>query len=277
MPLGYRLGLPAWAFSGWQDTYFPRGQAALASYASVFNAVEGNTTFYRVPTAARVDSWREALAGRDFEICFKLPRTVTHERTPQLDDLRAFLRAVERLETHLGPLLLQFPATVDAAAINAMTALFEALPAGWRYVVEVRHAEFFAAPERLTPLLDRLGAGRVSLDARALYEGNTLHPEVVRALHEKPDVPVLDAVWHGLAFTRLVLHPDGRNEAYLQRWAHRVAAQRQAGIDSYVMIHCPNNQHCPAFARHFHEALAAQYPDAGTLPGWPVPQQASLL
>ena len=275
--LGYRLGLPAWAFAGWQDVYFPRSQAALAEYARVFNAVEGNTTFYRVPTPKNVAAWREALAGRDFEICFKLPRTVTHERTPRLDDLNEFLQTIAPLGEHLGPLLVQLPATVDTAALAALNPVFDALPSAWRCVVEVRHPEFFDAPDRLAPLLERLGAGRVAMDTRALYRGDQRHPEVVNALHEKPDVPVLDELWHGLSFTRLVLHPDGNNAAYVDDWVARTAAHLEAGITSYVMIHCPNNQHCPPFARRFHDALAARHPAAGMLPDWPVPTQASLL
>jgi uncharacterized protein YecE (DUF72 family) len=55
--LGYYLGLPAWGFPGWSGTYFPRpagSESALGHYARVFNTVEGNTTFYRVPDAPTV-------------------------------------------------------------------------------------------------------------------------------------------------------------------------------------------------------------------------------
>ena len=45
----YNIGLPAWAFPGWHGRYFNTTPSALASYASVFNTVEGNTTFYHVP------------------------------------------------------------------------------------------------------------------------------------------------------------------------------------------------------------------------------------
>ena len=59
--LPYRLGLPAWAFAGWRGRYFTARPSQLASYARVFNAVEGNTTFYRTPDAATVTRWREAV------------------------------------------------------------------------------------------------------------------------------------------------------------------------------------------------------------------------
>ncbi len=276
--LPYRLGLPAWAFPGWQDRYFPAEPSMLASYARVFNAVEGNTTFYRVPDERSVAAWREAVSGRSFEFCFKLPRTVTHRRRPDLDDLKAFLRAVEPLGEHLGPLLLQLPETVDAAALLDLEPVFRALPGGLRKVVEVRHPQFFEAPERLEPLLTELAAGRVVLDTRALYRGDVSHPEVRNAVHEKPDVPVLEKDYHGLSFTRLVLHPNGHNEPYLDEWARRVHARLAEGFAVTMMIHCPNNAHCPAFARQFHERLVSVAGSAaGTLADWPAPWQASLL
>ena len=52
--LGYYLGLPAWGFPGWTGSYFPEpgaGGSTLDHYARVFNTVEGNTSFYRVPDA----------------------------------------------------------------------------------------------------------------------------------------------------------------------------------------------------------------------------------
>lgn len=276
----YRLGLPAWAFAGWRGRYFDNQPSALASYARVFSSVEGNTSFYRIPDADSVRHWREALAGRDFRLCFKLPREVTHEARPDGRALMHFLAAIDGLREWLGPLLVQLPARVGPASMDAIVALFEALPAGWPTVLEVRHPAFFDDPLRLAPLLDRFGAGRVMLDTRPLYRGDLSHPEVRAALHEKPDLPVLDQVYNGLAFVRLVLHPDlDGNAEYLRFWARRAAEWLRRGDELFMMIHCPNNLHCPILAERFHELLRAEDPGLGIgpLPGWPIPQQASLL
>lgn len=276
----YRLGLPAWAFPGWKDRYFPARPSPLAGYARVFNAVEGNTTFYRVPDERSVAAWREAVAGREFEFCFKLPRTVTHERRPDAGDLRSFLRAIEPLGDHLGPLLVQLPARCGPAELPMLDALLGSLPAALPRVLEVRHPAFFERPERLEPLLETHHCGRVMMDARPLYQGDREHPEVRSALHEKPDLPILPAVYNGLVFVRLVLHPDRRdNQRYLDEWARRVADWLAAGHRVHLMIHCPNNLHCPELAVEFHETLR-RLPDAGSLPplpDWPIPEQGSLI
>lgn len=274
----YRLGLPAWAFPGWQGRYFDADPSPLASYARVFGGVEGNTTFYRIPDASTVDQWRRALEGRDFRLCFKLPRSVTHERRPDRDDLRSFLGAIEPLQAHLGPLLLQFPATVDGAALERLAPVFEAVTGRHRAVLEVRHPELFERPELLEPTLERFELGRVVLDTRALYGGDQDHPEVREALHEKPDVPVRPQAHQGLVFVRLVLHPDpASNTPYLEYWAEACAEFIGDGQSVYVMIHCPDNLHCPPFAERFHELLRTRVEGLGPLPPWPVPQQSQLL
>ena len=276
----YRLGLPAWAFPGWKDRFWGARPTPLASYSSVFDAVEGNTTFYRIPEPSTVRGWLETVAERDFEFAFKLPRTVTHERRADFDDLHRFLRAIEPLGAHRGPLLVQFPARVGPRDVEAIDALLARLPDGTPHVLEVRHPRFFEEPRMLEPLLDRHGSGLVTLDTRALYGGDLTHPDVVGALHEKPDLPVLGREANGLLFLRLVLHPQAiYNGATLDDWATRVAGLLDSDVTVYAMIHCPNNLYCPGFAREFHDRLRARAPEntLAPLPPWPAPQQAGLF
>ena len=277
----YYLGLPAWAFPGWKDRYFTDAPSRLANYANVFDTVEGNTTFYRIPDDATVRRWRDAVAGRRFRFCFKLPRDVTHERQPDLEALAAFLRVLAPLEAHLAPLFVQFPATVGPQQLEAFEPVFAAIRERHRFVVEVRHRAFFAEPELLTPTLERHGAGRVVLDSRPLYEGDRTHPDVLDALHVKPDLPVRPDVFANVAMVRLILHPEiAFNQRYIREWAGHVAGYLRDGVETYMMIHCPNNLHCPPLARRFHDTLRACPAMAGlpALPQWPLPaEQRSLF
>ena len=245
----YFLGLPAWAFPGWKDRYFTDEPSRLASYAEVFNTVEGNTTFYRVPDANTVSRWRDAVSGNSFRFCFKLPRAVTHEHRPDLDELEQFVGAIDPLANSLGPLLVQFPASVGPAELPRYQSVLETLRARHRFVVEVRHQAFFDEPALLEPTLEQFDAGRVVLDSRPIYEGDRTHPD--------------------LAF----------NERYIDEWAQHVARFLGTGTEMYMMIHCPNNLHCPPLALDFHRALKqvegmTRLPD---LEPWPLPEQLSLV
>lgn len=278
MSPGYYLGLPAWAYPGWAGEYFPAVGSALAHYASVFNTVEGNTSFYRVPDAGAVARWAEAVSGTGFRFSFKLPRSVTHERRPDWDDLSRFLAVMEPLGEHLGPFLVQCPAGLGPEALPALEALFERLPGAYRYALEVRHPEFFSRPQLLEPLLERSGAGRVMFDSRPIYREDSQHPEVLAARHRKPDVPLLDTVYNGLVYARVVLHPERScNGPYLEDWLRRCETYLAEGHQLYFMMHCPNNQHCPAFAEEFHSLLRGRLPSLAALPPWPVPRQDRLF
>ncbi|MFK8017080.1 MAG: DUF72 domain-containing protein [Gammaproteobacteria bacterium] len=275
----YFLGLPAWAFPGWKDRYFYDRPSRLNSYASVFNTVEGNTTFYRVPDPDSVRRWQTALAGSAFRFCFKLPREVTHEARPDRRQLDAFLAALTPLRHHLGPLFIQFPATVAPDDLPSFEPVFDAVRRVRRFVIEVRHPAFFDAPDALDSVVDHYAADRVIFDSRPLFRGDLEHPEVRAARHEKPDVAVVDRVRHGVTMVRLILHPDLKSNAtYIDEWATTCAARLKAGGEVYMMIHCPNNLHCPTLAEQFHDALRQRLPDGAlpTLPAWPVPQQTGL-
>ena len=275
--LPYRLGLPAWAFAGWQGPYFRSGGSVLGDYASVFNTVEGNTSFYRVPEDTTVARWAEAVQGRDFEFCWKLPREITHEPRPDLELLERFLQRIRPLGRHNGPLLLQFSDRTGPDQLDTVRRILERLPTDRRNVIEVRHPAFFDQPERLQPLIAEFDLGRVCMDTRPLYQGDLDHPEVQRARHEKPQVPVLPSLANGLEFIRLVLHPDGvSNAPWIESAARRAAAALGRQEQVYVLIHCPNNQHCPELALAFHAALGRTLKrrDWPPLPPWPVAQRS---
>ena len=257
-PIGkrYHLGLPAWAFPGWKDRYFTDRPSRLVSYAGV-----------------------STVANSDFRFCLKLPRTVTHERSPDLGELDRFLTRIEPLSGNLGPFLVQFPATLGPGELSAFEPVFERVGRMHRFVIEVRHHSFFDDPELLEPVIERYSAGRVMLDSRPLYKGDRNHPEVLAALHEKPDVPVLTTVYNDLALIRVILHPDiVSNDSWISEWSERVATYLSDGAEVYMMIHCPNNLHCPPLARKFHNALRADLPrtNLDSLPDWPVPEQQDL-
>jgi uncharacterized protein YecE (DUF72 family) len=272
----YYLGLPAWAFAGWKDRYFVDSPSRLGSYASIFNTVEGNTSFYSTPAEATVERWYEAMPA-GFRPAFKLPQSVTHRPRPGFRELTRFLDVMDGLAERRGPYMIQLPASVDSLGIERLEPVFEQVATRGRFVIEVRHRTFFEQPELLEPWLQRYAAGRVMLDSRPIYEGDRSHPEVLDALHEKPDVPVLDTVYGDLPFVRLILHPDiVSNDPWLDAWADTAAAWISEGLRPFIMIHCPNNLHCPPLAADFHERLRARTALAA-LPPWPVPEQQALL
>ena len=100
------LGLPFWAFDGWQGGLYTSDSRAgdfLRQYGRAFNAVEGNTTFYAVPSERTVEKWdQESPDG--FRFCFKMPRTITHDAMllDVADEAHAFLERISPLRDGPG-------------------------------------------------------------------------------------------------------------------------------------------------------------------------------
>ena len=159
-----RLGCPVWACTAWRGSLFTRRAARddyLPQYASVFDAVEGNSTFYGLPTEATVVRWHEQVP-RHFRFCFKFPQVITHRMLLRYADAETseFLFLLEPLRDRLGPLLLQLPPNFGAADLHVLTHYLDGLPGGFPYAVEVRHPEFFDGGAFEAALDDALQPGR---------------------------------------------------------------------------------------------------------------------
>src|SRR5277367_487879 len=107
-----RTGTSAFTAQGWDGTFYPKGIAArdyLSYYATQFDAVELDNTFYRTPAVSTVKGWY-AKTPPGFLFAAKVPQVITHEKAlvDCDEDFRVFLRTMDCLGEKLGPLLLQF-------------------------------------------------------------------------------------------------------------------------------------------------------------------------
>ena len=273
----YHLGCPFWSFDGWNGRLYSRDARPadrLRQYAEVFDTVEGNTTFYSVPSERTVARWRDAV-GPGFRFCFKLPREITHDRMLRDVDapLADFLRALAPLRDHLGPFLVQLPPALGPDHLAALEAFLDRLPREHAWAVEMRHPRLFE-DERLAEHCDALlaerGMDRVVMDTRALRAGDARHPEVIGALHQKPDLPVRPEPIGMRPFVRWVGHPDAApNDAYLEAWAAHVAAWVDEGLEPFFFVHTASNRRTPEVARDFHARVGRHAERAvGALPAF---------
>jgi uncharacterized protein YecE (DUF72 family) len=70
------LGTSSFTAAGWQGSFYPIGMRSkdfLSYYASQFQTVEIDSTFYGTPTASTVTSWNEK-TPQDFIIAAKVPQ-----------------------------------------------------------------------------------------------------------------------------------------------------------------------------------------------------------
>jgi hypothetical protein len=139
----------------------------LTYYATKFDTVEVDSTFYRTPSVATVNGWeRKTPAG--FLLAVKIPRTITHEKIFQNcdEDLKQFLETMDLMGAKLGPLLFQFGYFNKSAFksgkefLARLEPFLKKLPKGYKFALEIRNktwlsAEFFDLVEisrQLAPL-----------------------------------------------------------------------------------------------------------------------------
>ena len=140
------LGSMGWSYKFWP--LYEEGSNAsdyLSQYASHFNSVEVNNTFYRIPNIPTVENWYEDVPS-GFVFSSKFPRSISHAGSLNYDEerLEVFLRNISVFKDKKGPLLLQLPPYSRSAAFENLESLLEALPAGDKIAVEFRNKEWLS-------------------------------------------------------------------------------------------------------------------------------------
>jgi len=169
------IGCSGWSYEDWVGRFYPVALAKkkedwLRYYASFFNTVEINSTFYRFPNEFMVNGWvKKGLALKDFEYSVKMPQAVTHEAMVKLEGGRAGIDAsafeescVKPLATNglLGTVLLQLSPYFhrEEASLRVLEEVLQALDTeAYRYAVEFRHRSWLEGGQsRLDPKTSRL-------------------------------------------------------------------------------------------------------------------------
>lgn len=275
----YFLGCPIWGNKAWVGELFApeaKQQDFLRQYASVFNTVEGNTTFYGLPTAKTAARWL-ADTSKGFRFALKFPRVISHTKRLRNaeSETAAFMELLATLQDRLGPSFLQLPPSFGPRDLPALDEYLTALPNAFHYAVEIRHSLFFAEAENeLNAILKSHRANRVVFDTRGLHSATVDDPAGREAQRKKPKVPVRFVATGRFPFVRFVGHPEvHENLPLLSEWAPVVANWIREGRTPFVFFLAPDDFFAPQLARHFHRLLS-NHIEVGEMRAWPAEQVA---
>jgi uncharacterized protein YecE (DUF72 family) len=224
------VGCSGWQYRHWRRDFYPSDLPAsrwFEHYASVFDTVEINSTFYRLPEAATFAAWARR-APRGFRFAVKASRYLTHmkkltEPEEPLDRLFSRVRALGR---HRGPVLYQLPPGWKLDG-DRLEQFLHALPRHARHVFEFRDASWYA--DEVLALLVRHRA------ALCLHDMRGSAPPRCRV------GPFVYVRFHGAGGTYSGSYPDER----LRGWAGWLHEQRQAGVDVYAYFNNDVGGHAP--------------------------------
>lgn len=168
----FRIGCAGWAIPAAQRQDFGEGDSVLARYATRFDAVEINSSFYRTHAPAVYARWAASVPAT-FRFAVKLPRTMTHDaRLVGVSTLlSAFVDQSSALGGKLGALLVQLPPSLiwHKAQAGTFFRMLRRRYAG-RVACEPRHGSWFTTDA--SSMLAHYGIARVAADPPVAAQGD---------------------------------------------------------------------------------------------------------
>ena len=259
--LPLRLRCPVWNCAEWVGEIYPSGTPKsrwLHWYSRTFNTVEGNSTFYGLPSLDVARRWADHSVD-GFRFALKVPQTISHDAMliGCERELEAFLTFADVLHCadRLGPSFLQLPPAFGPNSAACMERFLDRLPRELPWAVEVRHHDWFDqshAEQELNDMLRQRGINKVLFDSRPLYQAPPDDEIEAISQSRKPKTPVRQTVTSNHPMLRLV----GRNrielaEHYVQQWLPIIAQWINEGLEPYVFTHAPDDRFAPQFAKLF--------------------------
>lgn len=248
----FRIGTSAFTAAGWETAFYPAGMKAadyLTYYATKFNTVEVDSTFYRTPSVATVNGW-ERKTSPGFTLAAKVPQLITHEKVLQDcdEDLKQFLETMDLMGDKLGPLLFQFGYfnkmvfKSGKEFLARLAPFLKKLPKGYRFALEIRNkqwlsAEFFDLLREhkvAYALIDQAWMPRPS-EIFEKFDPITAEFTYIRLLGDRKGIEQKTKVWDKVIVDR---------SKELMSWVNVCQRTVRRGISTYVYV----NNHYAGFA-----------------------------
>ena len=239
-----RIGCAGWALGKRSQSRFSPTGSYLERYASVLNAVEINSSFYRAHLTKTYQRWA-ASVSEDFRFSVKVPREITHRQRLRESGplLERFLGEVQGLGNRLGPLLVQLPPSLEFSPHLVATFLEEVRGRfSGAVVCEPRHESWFGPAAN--SMLAALEIARVAAD-----------PAIV------PDAAAPGG-WGGLVYYRLHGSPKMYHSSYSDEYLRSLASTltTTAQADAYCVFDNTASEEAMTNALLLRELVRAEGP-----------------
>lgn len=143
-------------------------KSRLNFYSSLFNTLEINSSFYKVPLSSTFEKWAQDVP-ENFRFTIKLWREITHVKKLNVDfgNITRFLQAADQTGNKKGCILVQFPGKITLEYYNEVEQIFLRLQENdphnkWRKAIEFRSPTWYVS--ETYELLEEFGASIVLHD-----------------------------------------------------------------------------------------------------------------
>src|SRR5690606_6352891 len=223
--------------------FYPRGtKDELTYYASQFNSVELNATFYRIFSSEQFESWRNK-TPEGFKFFPKLNQEISHRK--RLNDVteivNTYLYNASNLQARLGTIFLQMHNNFAPKEYNRVVDCVEAWPKEAPLAIEFRHSDCYNDGSVSNELYEHLEAHNVSnIIVDTAGRRDLLHMRMT----------------NGTAFVRYVGANDKSDYERLDDWVERLYQWQQQGINEIdFFVHQNIEKESPLLSAYFIEKL----------------------
>ena len=223
--------------------FYPRGtKDELVYYATQFNCIELNATFYNSPSKDQVTTWKEKTPA-DFKFFPKIPQSISHySRLLNVGEkVTAFCDSISFFEEKLGMSFLQLHDNYKPKDFQRLADFITQYPKAIPLAVEVRNAEWFSDTEASRILYDLLReTHRTAVIVDTAGRRDMLHMQLTSPT----------------AFVRYVGANHSSDYTRLDAWIDRIGEWYEAGLETlYFFVHQNLEVESPLLARYFIDKL----------------------
>lgn len=228
------FGTSGFSYKEWKRVFYPENlpeRQFLEYYSTRLNSVEIDYTFYRMPNAKTIASWKAA-TPENFRFTLKASQQITHrERLKVPSEALDYLNSVvPGLESRLGMILYQLPPFFKCDA-QKLEMFLSVLPRGIRTAFEFRHQSWFV--DEVYRLLKRHSV------ALCIHDADD---------HTTPMETTTDYTY--VRLRRSQYTPERQAE-----WQDRIRGWVGQGIDVFAYIKHEDNPNAPLIAVEFAKGL----------------------
>ena len=223
--------------------FYPKGtKDELGYYATQFNAIELNATFYRIFSAEQFATWYDK-TPEDFKFFPKLNQEISHWKRLQetKDVVENYLYNASNLKEKLGTIFLQMHDNFSPKDFNRVVDFIENWPKEIPLAVEFRHTNWYndtAVANELYELLETNNISNVIVDSAGRRD--IMHMRLTNAT----------------AFVRYVGANHKSDYTRLDDWVARLKDWKVQGIKEIdFFIHQNVEKESPLLSAYFIEKL----------------------
>lgn len=227
--------------------FYPKGtKDELTYYSTQFNSIELNATFYGMPTAEQVQTWKEK-TPKDFKFFPKITNTVSHFRRLLniTDVVTQFASAVLNFDEKLGMVFLQLHDNFKPKDYERLEKFVKDWPKEVPLAIELRNTEWFTDEEVFNTVCE-------------LFEMNNITNIIVDTagrrdmLHMRLTTPN--------AFVRYVGANADSDYERLEDWLKRLTKWKKEGLQNlYFFVHQNIEKASPLLSSHLIQKMNEEW------------------